>query len=376
MYTLYFKGRPMASSATKRVIAISPTKGRGSHSNKASRFDAWSRETDADYLETHVHDEVCAQLETSVTLEQARSIISKNNSPDIPFSQSINPYQGCEHGCVYCYARPTHAYLGLSPGIDFETKIFAKSNATALLRQELSRPGHVPTLIALGANTDPYQPAEKELGISRALLQVLSEFNHPVGITTKSALVTRDIDLLAPMAAKGLVRVAISIGTLDTDLARTLEPRANSPARRMKAVQELAAAGVPTGVFVAPIVPALNDVHLEQVMQQAAEAGALFSGYVLLRLPREVRDLFVEWLEKHFPLRAKHVMSIVNQMRGGADYNAEFGVRMRGSGEFAQLLSQRFRLACKRFGLEGVRTPVNTSLFRVPESARDQLDLF
>jgi DNA repair photolyase len=366
----------MSSSATKRVIAISPVKGRGTGSNNASRYEAWSRETDADYLETHVHDEVSEQLETTVKLEQARSVISRNNSPDIHFDQSINPYQGCEHGCVYCFARPTHAYLGLSPGIDFETKIFAKSNAAELLRKELSRRGHVPTLIALGANTDPYQPAEKELGISRAVLQVLSEFNHPVGITTKSALVTRDIDLLAPMAEKGLVRVAISIGTLDHALARKLEPRANSPTRRMKAVQELAAAGVPTGVLVAPIIPALNDVHLEQVMQLAAQSGAVFSGYTLLRLPLELRDLFVEWLETHYPLRAKHVMSIVKQMRGGADYNAEFGVRMRGTGQFAELLAQRFQLACRRFGLNGMRAPINTSLFRVPAAPSDQLDLF
>ncbi len=315
-------------------------------------------------------------MRTVVTEQRARSIISRNDSPDIPFDRSLNPYAGCEHGCIYCYARPTHAWLGLSPGLDFETRIFAKTNAAELLRQELSRPGYTPALIALGANTDPYQPAERKFEISRALLQVLSEFNHPVGITTKSALVTRDIDILAPMAERNLVRVYVSIGTLDPELARIMDPRAPSPQRRMEAVRRLADAGIPTGVLHSPVIPAINDKDIEAVLAAAAEAGAESADYVMLRLPLEVRDLFVQWLEQHFPLRAAHVMSLVQQMRDGRDNDPNFGSRMRGLGPHAELVSQRFRLAARRFGLNAARIPLDASQFSVPAAAGDQLGLF
>ncbi|HEX4584423.1 MAG TPA: PA0069 family radical SAM protein [Burkholderiaceae bacterium] len=329
-------------------------KGRAAVSNRESRFNRIQHEPDevaaeADPLEP------CAAPATEVRIEVARSIISSNRSPDVPFDRSINPYRGCEHGCVYCYARPSHTYLGLSAGLDFETKIFAKTNAAELLRKELSRAGPDRSLIALGANTDPYQPTERRLQITRSVLEVLSEFDHPIGITTKSSLVTRDIDILAPMAAKGLVKVLISVGTLDADIARTMEPRANSPARRIQAVEQLAAAGIPTGVIVAPIVPALTDPDLERVLEAAAGAGARYASYVVLRLPLEVSDLFTEWLETHHPLRARHVMSLIRQMRGGRNNDSTFGMRMRGNGPIADLIERRFKIACKRLGLNADR---------------------
>jgi DNA repair photolyase len=311
-----------------------------------------------------------------VTVQQARSIISRNSSPDIPFDQSINPFLGCEHGCIYCYARPTHAYIGLSPGLDFETKIFAKANAGKLLRAELSKPSYAPALIALGANTDPYQPAERRLNITRDVLQVLAEFNVPVGITTKSALVERDIDLLAPMAQKGLARVLMSVGTLDPALARKMEPRANSPARRIEAIRRLSEAGIPVGVIVSPVIPAINDKDIEAVLDAAAAAGASYASYVVLRLPLEVRDLFVEWLAQHFPLRAKHVMSLVQQMHEGRDYDATFGTRMRGTGVFAQLISQRFKVATARLRLDRERTSMDVTQFRRPAADSVQSELF
>lgn len=368
----------MDSSTTPRSAVISVFKGRGAGSNRTSRFDLRTREVDLDQLDALAAsgDDAPTAPRTHVTVEVARSIISRNQSPDIPFDQSINPYKGCEHGCVYCYARPTHAYLGLSPGLDFETRLYAKTNAAELLRKELGRPGYQPALIALGANTDPYQPIERQFEITRSLLKVLSAFNHPVGITTKSALVTRDIDLLAPMAERGLVRVYMSVGTLDPDVARTMEPRANAPARRLDAVKRLSAAGIPTGVIVAPIVPALTDTDLEKVLTAAADAGASHAAYVVLRLPLEVRDLFVEWLETHFPLRAKHVMSQVQQMRDGKDNDPRFGQRMRGTGHFADLLRQRFRVAVHRLGLNAVRAPLDTSRFCVPSPETGQLGLF
>ena len=345
-------------------------KGRGVGSNRDPRFSRWTRvvepeladalaEADPEYLQE-------AALRTAVTEIDARSIISRNQSPDVPFDQSINPYQGCEHGCVYCFARPSHAYLDLSPGLDFETRIFAKRNAAELLRRELARPGYVPRLIALGANTDPYQPIERKRGLTRAVLEVLAECRHPVGITTKSALVERDIDLLAPMAAEGLVRVYLSVGTLSPELARILEPRATAPLRRIEAVRRLVGAGIPTGVIAAPVIPAINDQELEQVLSCAAEAGAHSAHYVLLRLPLEVRELFGEWLRQHFPQRAEHVMSLVRQMREGRDNDARFGSRMRGSGAFADLLAQRFRLAIRRLGLNAVRPDLDMSRFRPP----------
>ncbi|MDE2161447.1 MAG: PA0069 family radical SAM protein, partial [Burkholderiales bacterium] len=282
-------------------------KGRGTGSNPASRFEAWRREPELDRCAAAGDEDeaaaAAARPPTRVTAQAARSIISRNDSPDIPFDQAINPYQGCEHGCVYCFARPTHAYLGLSPGLDFETRIQAKTNAAERLRDELRRPGYTPALIALGSNTDPYQPAERRLRITRAVLELLAECRLPVSITTKSALVTRDIDLLAAMAERGLVRVHLSVGTLDRELARRMEPRAPTPARRLDAMRELAAARIPVGVFASPLIPALNDVDLERVLEAAAAAGASDAGYVILRLPLEVRDLFVEWLEHHYPLR-------------------------------------------------------------------------
>ncbi|MEO7151090.1 MAG: PA0069 family radical SAM protein [Burkholderiaceae bacterium] len=351
-------------------------KGRGTGSSTGSRFDRWTRETDLDEFDRDTDRLEAAPVRTTVTERIARSIISRNDSPDIPFDRSLNPYAGCEHGCIYCYARPTHAWLGLSPGLDFETRLYAKTNAAALLRVELSRPGYTPALIALGANTDPYQPIEREYGLSRALLEVLSAFNHPVGVTTKSALVARDIDLLAPMAAKGLARVFMSIGTLDPALARVMDPRAPSPQRRMDAVRKLADAGIPVGVLVSPIIPAINDKELEAVLAAAAEAGASTAGYVMLRLPLEVRELFVQWLEQHFPLRAAHVMSLVRQMHDGVDYDPTYGARMRGSGVHADLVEQRFRLAARRLGLDQDRTPLDATQFRVPRDDGGQLGLF
>lgn len=351
-------------------------KGRGAGSNSRSRFEAWTREqeiVDPDPGEVGTEPSNC---KTSVTEQRARSIISRNTSPDIPFDQSINPYLGCEHGCVYCYARPTHAYLGLSPGIDFETKIFAKANAAELLRIELSKKSYTPALIALGANTDPYQPAERRLTITREVLRVLAEFQVPVGITTKSALVERDLDLLAPMSAKGLARVLMSVGTLDHDLARKMEPRANSPARRIEAIRRLSAEGIPVGVITSPVIPAINDKDMEAVLEAAATAGASYASYVILRLPLEVRDLFVEWLAQHFPLRAKHVMSLVQQMHDGRDYDASFGTRMRGSGVYAQLIAQRFKVATARLKLNAERSTMDITLFRRPRPPSAQIDLF
>lgn len=370
----------MAALRTPRgVIPIVPAKGRGATSNRESRFDAWQRETDAQYLEDARLDDdapTAVVARTEVTDEVARSIVARNESPDIPFDRSINPYRGCEHGCIYCYARPTHAYLGLSPGLDFETRIRAKVNAAELLERELRKPGYEPRFIALGANTDPYQPAERKRGITRGVLEVLERFNHPVGITTKSALVERDIDILQRMAQKRLVRVFMSIATLDHDVSRTLEPRTSAPRRRLEAVRTLAAAGIPVGVMTAPVIPAITDVALETVLEAAAEAGADSAGYVILRLPLEIRDLFVEWLEAHYPLRAEHVMSIVRQMRGGRDYDSHFGTRMRGAGLFAELIARRFALATRRLGLNERRYAFDTTRFAVPRADGPQRELF
>ena len=366
----------MSARENPKVHPLVFVKGRGAGSNVASRFEAWTREREAAEVEPDADDVTPRVAKTVISEITARSIISRNNSPDIPFEQSINPYLGCEHGCTYCYARPTHAYLGLSAGVDFETRIFAKANAAALLRAELGKRGYVPSVIALGANTDPYQPAERQLAITRSVLAVLAECNLPVGITTKSALVTRDIDLLAPMAAKGLARVYISVGTLDPELARKLEPRANSPARRLLAIRQLSDAGIPVGVFTSPLIPAINDIEMERVLEAAAAAGASHAGYVILRLPLEVRDIFVEWLEQHYPLRARHVMSLVQQMRNGRDYDAGFGTRMKGTGVYAQLIAQRFKVAATRLALNADRRPLNTSLFRRPTVGAAQAELF
>jgi len=347
-------------------------KGRGAMSNRGSRYQPTQVEWE-DGISGPSPVTECRAVE-------ARSIISRNNSPDIPFEASINPYQGCEHGCVYCYARPTHAYLDLSPGIDFETRLTWKRNAAELLERELARPGYRCSSITLGANTDPYQPVEKEHRLSRQLLEVLQRHRHPVAIITKGALVTRDIDILAEMAADGLCSVAMSVTTLDASLKRLLEPRAASGPARLAAMEALAAAGIPVSLLFAPVIPALNDSEMETIMARSRDAGASGAAYLLLRLPLEIRDLFFEWLRQHYPLRADHVISVLRQSRGGADYDSRFGHRMRGTGTFADLLAQRFRVACKRLGLDqGEPTGGRTDLFSVPTgtgSADRQFDLF
>ena len=357
-----------------------PPKGRGATFNPENRFrreqreavdDGWS-----DANERAGEDEAPPPVKTTVRIQHARTIIARNESPDIPFSQSINPYQGCEHGCIYCYARPSHAYLDLSPGIDFETKLFAKSNAAELLRGEISKLGYVCDPIALGSNTDPYQPIEREWKVTRSVIEVLAACDHPITITTKGALILRDLDLLAPMAAKNLVRVFVSIPMLDKALARTLDPRAVAPQRRLEIVKALSSAGITVGVNVAPVIPQLTDKDMESILEAAAAAGAAHAAYTLLRLPREVAPLFRAWLDAHHPLRAAHVMSIVQDIRGGRDNDPRFGARMHGQGQYADLIRKRFALACKRLGLNAERdVPLDTTRFRPPRVG-GQLDLF
>jgi len=355
---------------TKLRGALSQIQGRFETEARAPFDDGW---TDEEQIEN--------RFQTTVTEEKARSIIARNDSPDIPFEQSINPYRGCEHGCIYCYARPTHAYLELSPGLDFETRLFAKTNAVELLREELSKKGYRVKPLAFGTNTDCYQPIERRYKVMRGLLEVLSACDHPLTIVTKSALIERDIDLLAPMARKNLVKAFVSITTLDHRLARTLEPRAASPRRRVDALRALAAAGIPCGVMVAPLIPALTDKTLEAVLEEAAKAGATRAGWILLRLPNEVRPLFKEWLGAHYPQRAEHVISIIKQSRGGRENDPNFGSRMSGSGNFVELIGKRFDLACRRFGLNSEenhmasRGGLDCSLFR-PPNIEGQLRLF
>lgn len=327
-----------------------PLKGRGAVSNIQGRFEHQAREQFDDGW-AREEDEAAAP-QTQVMEEFARSIISRNKSPDLPFHASINPYRGCEHGCIYCFARPTHSYLELSPGLDFETRLFAKVNAAELLRRELASPSWVPEAISLGINTDAYQPIERKLGITRQVLEVLHECNQPVGIITKSALIERDIDLLADMATRKLAAAAVTITTLDHTIARTLEPRAASPTRRLKTVQRLADAGIPVSVNVAPVIPFVTDHDLEHILQAAADAGARSAGYIVLRLPWEVSPLFQQWLATHFPDRAERVMGRIRDMRGGKDYKADFGTRMRGEGIWADLLAQRFKTAMRKTGLD------------------------
>ncbi len=365
-----------------------PIKGRGATHNPANRFRRDAREAvDDGWVPAPEGDDADGDTDpprvaTVVRIQPARTIIARNNSPDIPFTQSINPYQGCEHGCIYCYARPSHAYLDLSPGLDFETRLFAKPNAAELLRAELARPGYRCEPIALGTNTDPYQPIERDWKITRSVLEVLAECNHPFTITTKGALIARDVDLIAAMARRNLARVFVSIAMLDKELARRLDPRAPAPARRLELVAKLAQAGVPVGVMVAPVIPQLTDKDLEAILEAAAAHGATSAGWIMLRLPREVAPLFRDWLATHYPLRAAHVMSLVNQVRGGRDNDPRFGARMRGSGGFAELIARRFDVARRRLGLDGERGPLDTSQFRAPApprpaSAADrQLDLF
>jgi DNA repair photolyase len=360
---------------TRRFLGSQPLKGRGALSNPHVRFESTSVEKTDDGW--HQEEEVTTSLPETVLPDRAKSVIATNNSPDVGFEQSINPYRGCSHGCVYCFARPTHAYLGLSPGLDFETKLFYKDNAVALLRAELSKRNYLCKTIALGINTDGWQPLERRLKVTRSVLAVLAECRHPVTIVTKSALVVRDLDLLQDLARDRLVSVMVSITSLDSDIKRTLEPRTASPQARLKVIEELSAAGVPVGVLVAPVIPALTDHELERILEAAKTAGASSAGYVLLRLPHEVKDLFREWLAEHYPDRAKHVMSLINQSRGGKDYQSEFGTRMVGTGVFAQLLRTRFAVAKRKYGLDDAehRHELRTDLFRPPAANEAQMAL-
>jgi DNA repair photolyase len=347
-------------------------KGRGTASNASGRFEALAR---TGFDDGWTRDDELPTLKTVVSEETARSIITRNTSPDISFDRSINPYRGCEHGCTYCYARPTHAYMGLSAGLDFESKLFAKTNAAELLRKELGAKGYEPATLALGSNTDPYQPVERQYRLTRAILEVLNETNHPVGIVTKSALVTRDIDILQEMAAKGLVKVALSITTLDHTLARKLEPRAATPGRRLQALELLSAAGIPTVVMTAPVIPAINDMELEKLLGAAQAAGAREAGYVLLRLPHELKELFRDWLEREFPDRANHVMNLVRDTRGGKENDPNFGTRMAGRGPYAWQIGRRFELACRRLGLNKSKLKLRGDLFSRPSQPGEQLTL-
>jgi DNA repair photolyase len=351
-------------------------KGRGAISNDSSRFDAESRvRTDDGWGNDPDADPDLPRLRTSVMADVSRTVIAHNKSPDIPFDQSLNPYRGCEHGCIYCFARPTHAYLGFSPGLDFETKLVAKFDAPEILERELRAKSYRCKVLAMGTNTDPYQPIERKYEITRRVLQVLSDYGNPVTIVTKSALIVRDIDVLAPMAKRDLARVAISVTTLDADLARRMEPRAATPAKRFAAIKTLNEAGVPTGVMVAPIIPTLTDPEMEKILDSAAAAGAPTAGYVLLRLPLEIKDLFSEWLETHEPGRARHVLSLIRQSRNGKLNDPDFHNRFIGSGAYAELIEKRFRLATKRLGLNRNRWHLDTSQFKPPPRAGDQLSL-
>ncbi len=350
-------------------------KGRGAALNPEGRFESSRREPVDDGWSRGDGDADPTPVQTLVTEERARSILTRNESPDLPFRVSLNPYRGCEHGCIYCYARPSHAYLDLSPGLDFETRIFAKVNAAELLRQELARPGYRCEAISIGANTDPYQPAERNYRITRSILEVLEACGHPAAIITKNALVLRDLDLLVPMARRNQVKVFVSVTTLDHSVARRLEPRASSPTRRIEVIRELAKAGVSAGVMVAPIIPFLTDDGLESILDEAAGAGAGSAGYVLLRLPYEIKELFKDWLQNHYPLKAEHVMNRVRQMRDGRENDAEFGSRLRGQGLLAELLAQRFDKACRRLGLNVERRGLDTTQFRAARLA-GQMALF
>ncbi len=347
-------------------------RGRGAAINPTGRFEPISRHVFDDGWQTI--DEL-PPFKTEVQVEKPRTIITRNELPDISFDRSINPYRGCEHGCVYCFARPSHAYMGLSPGLDFESKLFAKPGAARLLERELAKPGYQPRTIAIGTNTDPYQPIEREWRVTREILEVLEAANHPVAIVTKSALVTRDIDILSRMAEKGLAKVALSITTLDRRMARAMEPRASTPSLRLKAISDLAHAGIPASVMVAPIIPALNDHEIERILDSARGAGATEAGFVLLRLPAEVSPIFRDWLLKHYPDRYRHVINVLRSMRGGKDYDAEWGKRMRGTGPYAWQIAKRFELAAKRLGLNMRRMKLETGLFEPPCGEGKQLQL-
>lgn len=354
----------------QRMMGPVPLKGRGAVTNIQGRYEVNARERfDDGWTVPGVKDEQPSALKTQVTDEIAKTILTRNNSPDIPFGVSLNPYRGCEHGCIYCFARPTHSYLGLSPGLDFESRLFAKVNAADLLRRELAKPGYVPENIAIGVNTDAYQPCERDRRITREVLEVLSECNHPYGLITKSALIERDIDLIAPMAEKGLACAAITLTTLDGEIARTLEPRAAAPSRRLRAIRTLTEAGIPVSVSVAPIIPFVTDQEIERILEAAKDAGAVGAHYTVLRMPWEISPLFQQWLHAHFPDRAQRVMNRIRDLRGGKEYDSEFGKRMTGEGIWADLIRQRFTKTVKRLGLEGRMSRFNTtdaSQFRRP----------
>jgi len=349
-------------------------RGRGAKSNRSGRFETAQRDDFDDGWNDG--DAEPPRLDDTLTPLKSKTIISRNDSPDVGFDQSINPYVGCSHGCIYCYARPSHAYMGLSPGVDFESKLFFKPDAAVLLQRELSRRGYVCKPIHIGGNTDPYQPAERRLQITRSVLEVLSRFDHPFSIITKSALITRDLDIIGPMAERGLVRTVVSVTSLDRKLARAMEPRAATPERRIGALRALASAGAPAIVNFAPVIPGLNDHELEAVLERAADAGACGAGYVVLRLPLEIKDLFREWLEAERPDRARKVMSLVRQMRGGKDYDARWKERMKGQGPIADLIRQRFTRAKTRLGLDKHLPALRTDLFHVPAEVSGQLELF
>lgn len=348
-------------------------RGRAAGINPAGRFEPISRHVFDDGWQTI--DEL-PPFKTEVQGEKPKTIITRNTSPDLSFDRSINPYRGCEHGCIYCFARPTHSYMGLSAGLDFETKLFAKPGAAKLLERELARPGYVARTIAIGTNTDPYQPIEKEWRVTREILEVLEAVGHPVGIVTKSALVTRDIDILSRMAARGLVKVALSITTLDRRLSRAMEPRASTPSLRLKAINDLSQAGIPVSVMVAPVIPALNDHEIERILDSASGAGAQEAGFILLRLPLEVSPIFRDWLLRLYPDRYRHVMNVLRSMRGGKDYDAEWGKRMRGSGPYAWQIGRRFQMVAKKLGLNTVRQKLDVSQFAPPVPEGRQLALF
>ena len=348
-------------------------KGRAASSNPANRFDATHCEAVDDGWE---RDDDLPPLRTEVSLECPRKVIARNTSPDLSFDRSINPYRGCEHGCIYCFARPSHAYLGLSPGLDFETRLIARPEAPRLLAHELAAKRYEPRVIAIGTNTDPYQPIEREHRIMRGILEVLQRFNHPVGVVTKGTLIERDLDILGAMGRTGLARVGISITTLDADLSRRMEPRVPSPIHRLRSIERLAAAGCPVRIMVSPVVPALTDHEIEAILSAARDAGAVAASYIMLRLPLEVAGLFRDWLAEHFPDRAARVMGRVRDTHGGRDYDPEWGKRLRGEGAFAGLVAQRFKLATARLGLAKQLAPLRTDLFAVPPRSGDQLSLF
>ena len=369
--------RQLGARFGDRLVDGDRRRGRGASSNPSGRLEAFQRETIDDGW---TPDEAPEPLQTEVTVERPRSIITRNESPDISFDQSINPYRGCEHGCFYCYARPTHAYQGLSAGLDFESRLFVKDGAAALLERELANPKYRPKVIALGANTDAYQPIERQYRVTRAVLEVLAKARHPVGIVTKSNLVLRDLDLLAPMAADGLVKVFVSVTTVDRALARRMEPRAPTPERRLETIERLADAGVPVGVMAAPIIPAVNDGEIETILTRAYSAGAREAGYVALRLPLELRESFREWLAVNFPDRLKRAITLTQSMHGGKDYESQWGRRMAGSGPYAWMIGRRFEIAAKRLGYRETPLSLRSDLFRAPAPAEAgaprQLSLF